>query len=110
MGMFDYVRCKVPLPDGWQPGHDLQTKDLGCLLDLYFIEPDGKLKRQPFREHGEPQLPLEASGFHGVLRLYSYEGDINAPDWTREKCWHEYRAKFTDGQLVEIVHVPEDAP
>jgi hypothetical protein len=49
---------------------------------------------------------LHDSNFHGVMRFYSYEGDPNA-DVPISDRWHEYLAKFTDGQLVGIESVPE---
>jgi len=30
MGMFDHVRCEVPLPDGFKG--EMQTKDFACTL------------------------------------------------------------------------------
>jgi len=36
--------------------------------------------------------------FHGIIRFYGIEGDVNSPD----AKWHEYEAKFSDGALTEI--------
>lgn len=44
MGMFDYVRCDVPLPRGYQrEGYRFQTKDYGCDLAYLRITTDGYL-------------------------------------------------------------------
>lgn len=40
----------------------------------------------------------EDANFHGVVNFYGSEGGR----------WHEYNAKFTDGQLVVIDVMPED--
>jgi len=42
MGMFDYIRCEVPLPDGWQ-ADELQTKDFDCEMITHVITKDGRL-------------------------------------------------------------------
>jgi len=42
MGMFDYIACELPLPDGWQPS-ELQTKDFDCEMVVHRISKDGRL-------------------------------------------------------------------
>lgn len=98
--MFDWVKCEVPLPDGWVHP-EFQTKDFpDPYLDTYTIRADGRLIR---RAVGSEEADLN---FHGHFRFYSYEGDVNAANPITDR-WHEYRAKFTDGQLVGIEVVPE---
>ena len=117
MGMFDYIRCEALLPDGWRPRKPLQTKDFDCEMVTHVITKEGRLlickiidsEVVPESERPYPgadgvlkwagsiriKTTMEDSNFHGVVRLYGLEdGD---PD-----RWHEYRAKFTDGQLVSI--------
>jgi hypothetical protein len=122
MGMFDYVRCELPLPDGWGADGsyvELQTKDFEFpYLETYTITKGGRLTRR-FVSDWEPvpeseweyvgddnplhklwherskRKPIHSErdvNFHGMLNFYGSEG-------TR---WHEYNAKFTDGQLVSI--------
>ena len=45
MGMFDYVRCRAPLPGVTEAinTNDFQTKDLGCDLYYYLITEEGEL-------------------------------------------------------------------
>lgn len=94
MGMFDTVRCERSLPDGWQPGeYELQTKDFDCYLELYVITSEGRLLRAEARN-----APGRDVGFHGYVNFYGIEGDSNNPD----ARWHEYNAKFTNGNLDEI--------
>ena len=99
--MFDYVKCEVPLPDGWDAG-DLQTKHFGCDLDLYTITRDGRLTRRYLSDFlAVPEMDIECDIiFHGIFRFYGTD---------KEKKRHEYAAKFTDGQLVKIETV-EDHP
>lgn len=125
MGMFDYIRCEVPLPDGWKPDGPLQTKDFDCDLVCHVITKEGRLMLEridavhevPKADRPYPnddgllgmcgsirtETSVHDSNFHGVVNFYSYEGDINV-----NHQWHEYNAKFTDGQLVGIETVPDD--
>ena len=47
-----------------------------------------------FRMH----TSLHDSKFQGVVRFYGCEGDHRDGTWQ----WHDYNAKFVDGQLVTI--------
>ena len=104
MGMFDDVLCEQPLPDGYEG--EFQSKDFECLLDTYKISAEGRLLRREYEWVEADDAPLgirkERRGwtdteYHGTFRFYDYADD---------KSWHEYEAKFTDGQLVEISQVP----
>ena len=88
MGMFDYVKCEVPLPDKYEG--QLQTKDFDCRMDLYILDVQGRLLKQSALEKGD-------MNFHGILNAYGYDSSTGA--------WHEYNIKFTDGNLVEITQV-----
>ena len=97
MGLFDDVRCEMPLPDGYDPDRKrtFQTKDLGCDMGDYRITGDGRLIRES--EGYFPNEKLGETDFHGWLNFY---------DWVSETSeWHEYNAKFTDGKCVEITTV-----
>ena len=76
--------CDMPLPDGWK-GEGMETKDFDCELAEHVITKDGRLAHDP--------------GFHGVVNFYGTDS---------EGDWHEYNAKFTDGQLVGITQVVDD--
>lgn len=129
MGMFDDVRCDVPLPDG-HTGQSFQSKDFECEMSKYTITKDGRLtcryvsERVPVPENewqyskDDPdplhRLWHESSkwknvyaerdtNFHGWVNFYNATGSRADDTWE----WHEYKAKFTDGQLVEIVAVPD---
>ena len=91
MGMFDYVRCDAPLPDGKPtPASIFQTKDFDDPnMDIFVITDDGRLICDT------PRQATEALEFHGVLNFY---GGLPGE-------WREFNAKFTDGKLVEITIV-----
>lgn len=94
MGMFDWVNCEVPLPDGWV-GHGMQTKDLDCSMGVVTITADGRLfgdARAGWWQEKQPDRDLQ---YHGDLTFYGYGKDVHSD-------WHEYTARFTDGQLVSI--------
>lgn len=119
MGMFDYIKCEVPLPDG-ETMHELQTKDFECTMAVHTITKDGKLFLDlghhietpkdklpyPDAEPGSfesfcgiitwvPNL-VEQTTFHGWLNFYGHNPAGE---------WRDYKAKFTDGKLIKIVRV-----
>jgi hypothetical protein len=123
MGMYDYIKVKVPLPDGWIPneeGETLQTKDFDCQLVTHTITEEGKFLFEEIVEYKEVPLterPFpEANDWRSfvgsvetitnkyflptskTIRFYGIEGDVNTDNWK----WHEYRAIFQNGQLTEI--------
>ena len=99
MGLYDSIFCEMPLPDGYVPNRECQTKALDNELATYRITPEGRLVREKtgtFREN-RPEPPVDME-HHGYIVFCDIDGDANADDAT----WHEYQAKFTDGQCVEI--------
>jgi hypothetical protein len=125
MGMFDYVRCDAPLPDGFTPGDEFaQTKDTDCEMVTHTITADGRFMRSrivgmkdvPKAERPYPDAPdgdlralvgsirtitevREDTEMHGYLVFYYY---------SRERGLRQYRAKFTDGRLARIIAVADD--
>lgn len=90
--MFDSIRCRHPLPDGLT-AEDFQSKSLHNTLSVYEIGADGRLRELAIGSYGEPlPEPSHDTGFHGVLRLYTDDGN----------GLREYEAKFTDGLLVGL--------
>ena len=126
MGMFDYVKCEVPLPDGWTG--ELQTKDLCCEMITHTITAEGRLiceRITNWEEIPKDQRPYpdaedwrqvigsvrrhrikDDANYHGWLNFYGYEGKHGDGSWK----WHEYNAKFTEGNLVEIIVKEDEAP
>lgn len=127
MGMFDNVRCAVPLPDGWEPTAPLQTKDLESTLASYLITEDRTLERHEYelKPDGDPmQHPVikswddwqpmkrvneryERVMHHGDINFYGGEKDgeeITPQGFSRPKfIWHEYVARFSNGVLIGLV-------
>lgn len=114
MGMFDYVRCEVPLPDGCTG--EFQTKDFDCFLSTILIRADGRLmiedcdwEEVPLEERPNAQIPMFGAtrainkrwrdlDFHGDFRFY---GSRDHGDR------HDYLARFTHGDIESIVAIPE---
>lgn len=105
MGMYDdvVVHADIDLP-GFPAGEprNFQTKDTFEPLSLRRLDltAAGRLVQITPGCYGEvdiSELPQDTD-FHGILNFYTYIGQ-NVDDW------HEYNAKFTDGQLVEITRV-----
>lgn len=85
MGMFDYVRCELPLPA--HQGEQYQTKDFANPWMLeYVISPDGQLWRDD-----------EIVPFDGDIHFYDYD-DLKGIDV-------DYRATFREDRCVEICHL-----
>lgn len=111
MGMFDYVRVEPPLPDGWEASL-LQTKDFDCELVTHIITAEGRMMLDTAGFwNGEPNY--KDANFHGFVSLIGIEtvghepDDRYGPNGRPIYKSHDYLAKFTDGQLVEITLVPE---
>lgn len=87
MGMFDYIRCKVPLPDGLDTGdpeRSFQTKCLLCRLDEFEIREDGTLWHQDYSVEDRSNPDAE-----GLESLYGIRTRVNQkwiqwPDFTGE--------------------------
>ena len=120
MGMYDYIRCEHPLPDGSLPlGRVFQTKDTDAqFLDDYTIRADGTLVHHTTRIEDTPKdkLPYpdapkgsllsycgiitrvptgdEVVPFHGCLRFYDETS--------------KYEALYDRGRLIRIDAVSDD--
>jgi len=125
MGMFDYVRCETPLPDGF--AGELQSKDFDCRMTEIVIRADGRLEIEDWEHESVPKaerpFPDAEPGsikalcgmwrranrrwrdlnFHGDFNFYGSEGRHGTPEYV----WHEYIARFTDGRLAYIRDVAE---
>ena len=104
--VFDYLKCEYPLPDPHMQDCEFQTKDTPeQFLYHYTITAKGRLVFHDVRLEEVPgedwphvrQVPLGDVdiGFHGDISFYTCD--------EKGKNWREYRARFTDGQLQEIV-------
>lgn len=119
MSMFDYVRVCVPLPDGYVPSREdnFQTKDFDCSLTTVWMREDGRLLIEDFEYEDVPKeerpYPNDTGikGIFGCLRKINLRWrDLEFHGWFVfydyvDGVSHEYKAKYTDGKLMEIVAI-----
>jgi hypothetical protein len=102
MGMFDEVYCYAALPDGRDPhGTCFQTKSLPdpCMC-RYRITSAGRLIDSAGND-------LEPDGYITFYTVDREDGDSEARE--RIPGLREYCARFSSGQLQNIVRVHEDS-
>jgi hypothetical protein len=123
MGMFDQLRCHVPLPVEAVQDHVFQTKSLDCTLANYEITPEGRLleERFDYEDHSSPDQSIlqrlqssmvavnrrwEAVDFTGEVEFYT--------SLRREKgeseSWIEFVARFEQGALKGQIELVTCAP
>lgn len=123
MGMYDYLKIKtdmLPISDKEKKalGSDKkwQTKDFECILSTAVITENGKLRFKTFRYEWDKNFTsalTKITGKKGALvttderwvDLKDYHGIVNFYTIDDNNTWYEFNAKFTDGQLVEIIRV-----
>lgn len=115
MGMFDYVRCKYPLPVDGANARLYQSKSLPSMgLDTYEIREDGSLWHEEYDTEDRSDPNAE-----GILALRGMLTKVNKR-WVRvqetrevrfydliqgpniEYGWVEFSAYFVDGQIKEL--------
>lgn len=110
MGMFDYVRCDVPLPDDRAAAEPaFQTKQLYCTMAHFTITANGRLIFRKQTHEALPNLEIRPGVFIPQYKLVheepidmEYHGDIMlCGQATNEQC-ADYVARFTNGTLERI--------
>jgi hypothetical protein len=114
MGLFDYVRCEMALPETPLPPADeiFQTKTFeDPYMETYVITADGRLvKREVEREFVKDELSLLGGFFKPISERdveLPYHGDVHFGTISLHRGqfsggeW-DYRARFTDGRCVGV--------
>lgn len=120
MGMFDYIRCEMLLPETPIPAPDglFQTKDTDDqYLTEYTITADGLLMWRPYhmelvpaneRPYPDPSHPFHGSGsmrrVEGEPEAVPFDGDLifyTCGSYERRDWW-EYKARFVNGRTERI--------
>ena len=107
MGMFDDVRCLMPLPD-YPAGYsrEFQTKDFEpSVLAQYEITEAGRLILLNDGFQSDAESKSVDTEYHGMLNFYT----VFPEDGNSDKSWWEFNAKFTDGQCVGIERVEDES-
>lgn len=121
MGMFDYIKCEMPLPETPEPppGDTFQTKDTDDqYMTLYTITVDGRLTWHPYTMEEVPKADRphpDADGLLGIMGsirrveqeavTVPYHGDIEFYTLGDNRGWWDYRARFTEGVCAGIALV-----
>ena len=117
MGMFDHIRCEIPLPDGFTG--EMQTKDFDCALSNLLIRANGRLMIEE-REWEAVSLEERQNSKLSFLksrrviarrwRDLDFHGDFHFYGWQKsDDTRREYWARFTHGSLEFIKLVSEGA-
>jgi len=101
MGMFDYVRCDMDLPKKYRFKDFYQTKSMECLLDVFIIDPSGRLWIEEYDYNNSDTFPKQPSDYTGEMVFYNslYDGAYRNKELVAQR---EYRLKFKDGWVTTI--------
>ncbi len=122
--MFDSIECNYPLPLPLEVvdilpdiyDQEFQTKDLENLLDLYYLNEDGRLfwRKRKYQWKDDDSSFLKGymdvaeeeivpQDFHGILNFYCYETVYSSEDRNSGiDVTIDYLAKFTNGKIENI--------
>ena len=108
MGMFDYLKCKYPLPGAGDNDREYQTRDTPAqMIDHYEIRADGSLWHLDYDidDRSDPNA-------QGIARLVGmlgrvnerwepvpFTGEIRFYHYASETCCTEFSAYFVNGML-----------
>lgn len=132
MGMFDEIRCKMPLPveiDAEHREHWFQTKSLLCELDKYEIREDGTLWHLAYEteDRSDPnaeglhrlagmrtrvnQRWEQLSNFSGEVQFYTQASGIGCKDTGQPHSgWLEFSTYFVRGDLKHFELIRYEEP
>lgn len=119
MGMFDYLRCKYPLPVEGADGLDYQTKDFHNTMDIIEIDEEGKVWGEEYdiedRSDPNASTPLGRmagmmsrvngrkawlSEFSGPVHFYTSYGERATGG--KDHGWVEFRADVVAGVAIAV--------
>ena len=119
MGMFDTVRSSYDLGPGWL-NKELQTKDLDCCMNEYWISPEGQLFEIdyshtydfvdiPEEERVRPWNVFKTvpNGNHGKVRpVFAFKVvELYPAQWDAHYSkWPSCHVHFWDGMIKEVRH------
>lgn len=111
MGMFDYIKCELMLPDASMQGErEFQTKSLENVMVTYVITAKGELYKEQWDyewvnddNHFFKGYSKRVDGSYRRNYLTDYHGDIMFYNSSTDgKKWRDYYARFTDGRLTRM--------
>jgi hypothetical protein len=111
MGMFDYIRCELPMPDGREVQDTFQSKSLWCCMDQFTITAAGRLIHHPheFKVASSGGRVASAQPVHVADIDMDYHGDLVIHGTANDRASVCYTVRFTHGQ-VEWIRLFETLP
>lgn len=120
MGMYDSIFCSKDLGPGFHK-KEVQTKDLDCLMNEYWIDPEGKLwiidyaGTQMFETDSKDRIRVVKSGSKGVIRPVTITQviEVYPVQWTCQYApYPRLHLVFVGGILKEVINTTrcDDAP
>ena len=117
MGMFDYLKCKCPLPGAGDNNREYQTKDTPAqMLDHYEIREDGSLWHLDYDI--EDKSDPNAEGFARLVGRLSrvnerwepvpFTGEIRFYRYVSETDHTEFSAYFVNGMLNFLTPIEKE--
>lgn len=111
MGLFNYVRCRYPLPDAEAQDLLFQTKSmLDLQLATYEVTPAGKLIQvekggfdvaadacQPLAASDSPPAPPDIALHRGELEIHTCAEQSDG-----SLRWYSYLLWFRDGRVADV--------
>jgi hypothetical protein len=119
MGMFDWLRCKYPLPLPGANNLHYQTKDTPeQYLDLYKIREDGTLWHETYdvEDRSDPNAEGLMALFGAMTRVNKrwepcdMTGEIRFYTGDNQKQWVEFSAYMVKGKLHTLVQISPELP
>jgi hypothetical protein len=122
MGMFDYLRCKYPLPVAGANALEFQTKDTDSqYLDWYEISEDGWLLHEDYdiEDKSDKSAPEGSlSRLQGCMsqvnkrweKCENFTGEVAFYTSVGKNGWVEFSAYFVKGQLKHLETIEHRQP
>jgi len=110
MGMFDYVKSEMILPDrNFVTDEYFQTKSLDCLMEHFVITKDGELCRDMWDYEWVDDdnaflkgMFKQIDGSYRREYLTNHTGTINFYGKAPDGIWRDYHATFVDGKITKL--------
>lgn len=124
MGMYDYIRCEVPLPVDLgvdTTKHWFQTKSVQCFMDHFEIREDKTLwfEKYDIEDRSDPTAKgtlrlagcmyrvnkhwVKVGDFTGEIKFYTFPSELlgKKPDYAGGE-WLEFSAYFVRGEMQQL--------
>ena len=120
MGMFDNIKCEMPMPEAASDVREWQTKDLDRPMTSYAIRGDGRLVDAQVRMERKPGAPAAPKMFSPEYAAYrrqwwelkqgpdipvNFTGSVTFYGSDSTDKWWEFCAFIENGTCFKIVQI-----